>query len=141
MTAQNLPPVIRTAGFDNWLQPPLPARRFSPSRLIPLPLLPPPSLAERPDVAYSLVAVDFMSEGALHAALSRMAGTATSGLIRPLPLISHSMGTATAALRQMSQARHVGKVVVRAPAGDRQIKLAGRVIVTGEQCRCGQSGI
>ena len=83
-------------------------------------------------MAYSLVAVDFMSEAALHAALSRVAADAGSGAIRPLPLISHGLGSVGAALRQMSQARHVGKIVVRAPAGERELKPAGRVVVTGE---------
>ena len=72
--------------------------------------------AERPDVHYSLVAVDFMSEHALHAALSRVAGGVAAGALRPLPQVLHSLSAVQAALRQMSQARHVGKVVVRAPA-------------------------
>jgi NADPH:quinone reductase-like Zn-dependent oxidoreductase len=72
--------------------------------------------AERPDVHYSLVAVDFMSEHALHAALSRVAGGVSAGALRPLPQVLHSLSAVQAALRQMSQARHVGKVVVRAPA-------------------------
>ena len=63
---------------------------------------------------YSLVAVDFMSEHALHAALSRVAAAAGSGSIRPLPQVMHSLSAVVPALRQMSQARHVGKVVVRA---------------------------
>ena len=81
---------------------------------------------------YSLVAVDFMSEAALHAALSRVAAAAGMGAIRPLPLIAHSMGNVAAALRQRSQARHVGKIVVRVPEGARSIRPSGRVVVTGE---------
>jgi NADPH:quinone reductase-like Zn-dependent oxidoreductase len=72
--------------------------------------------AERPDVHYSLVAVDFMSEHALHAALSRVATGVAAGALRPLPQVLHSLSAVQTALRQMSQARHVGKVVVRAPA-------------------------
>ena len=86
---------------------------------------------------YSLVAVDFMSEAALHAALSRVAAAAGMGAIRPLPLIAHSMGSVAAALRQMSQARHVGKIVVRVPEGARSIRPAGRVVVTGEPTAAG----
>ena len=67
-------------------------------------------------MAYSLVAVDFMSEAALHMALARVARGAASGMLRPLPQVVHSLDRVQAALRQMSQARHVGKVVVRAPA-------------------------
>ena len=65
---------------------------------------------------FSLVAVDFMSEHALHAALSRVAAGVAAGALRPLPQVTHSLSAVQAALRQMSQARHVGKVVVRAPA-------------------------
>ena len=57
-----------------------------------------------------------MSEHALHAALSRVAGGVAAGALRPLPQVLHSLSAVQAALRQMSQARHVGKVVVRAPA-------------------------
>jgi NADPH:quinone reductase-like Zn-dependent oxidoreductase len=67
-------------------------------------------------VAYSLVAVDFMSEAALHAALSRVAAGVAAGSLRPLPQVAHNLADAQAALRQMGQARHVGKVVVRSPS-------------------------
>ena len=87
---------------------------------------------------YSLVAVDFMSEAALHSALTRVASLAGAGAIQPLPLISHGMGAVAAALRQMSQARHVGKVVVRAPTGGRPLKPPGRVLVTGGMGTLGQ---
>ena len=44
----------------------------------------------------------------------------------------HSLSAVQAALRQMSQARHVGKIVVRAPAGQTsQAAPAGTVLVTG----------
>ena len=67
-----------------------------------------------------------------------MAGGVAAGALRPLPLIAHDMGAVAAALRQMSQARHVGKVVVRAPAAGRRIQPAGRVIVTGGLGTLGQ---
>lgn len=73
-------------------------------------------ILERPDVAYSLLAVDFMSESALHAALSRVASGVARGQLRPLPQVAYGLPAVQAALRQMSQARHVGKIVVRAPA-------------------------
>ena len=51
--------------------------------------------------------------------------------LRPLPLIAHDMGAVAAALRQMSQARHVGKVVVRHPPAQAQEAMAGSWVVTG----------
>ena len=46
--------------------------------------------------------------------------------------VVHSLSAVQAALRQMSQARHVGKIVVRAPAGQAaQAAPAGTVLVTG----------
>ena len=86
-------------------------------------------------MVYSLVAVDFMSEAALFAAMSRVAAGVAAGGLKPLPLISNSMGAVAAALRQMSQARHVGKVVVRAPT---ELKPAGRIVLTGGLGTLGQ---
>jgi NADPH:quinone reductase-like Zn-dependent oxidoreductase/3-oxoacyl-(acyl-carrier-protein) synthase/acyl carrier protein len=90
---------------------------------------------ERPDVAYSLVAVDFMSEAALNAALTRVASAAAAGKLHPLPLVGHSLSAAASALRQMSQARHVGKIVVRSPALSSNSNSSGTddgfVLVTG----------
>ena len=62
--------------------------------------------------------------------MSRVVAGVASGTQRPLPQVAHSLEAAQAALRQMSQARHVGKVVVR-DAGMSQTQLAGRVAVTG----------
>jgi NADPH:quinone reductase-like Zn-dependent oxidoreductase len=70
--------------------------------------------AQRPDVAYSLLAVDFMPEAGLHAAMVRLSARLAAGVVRPLPGAVHDLRNAAAALRQLSQARHVGKVVVRA---------------------------
>ena len=41
---------------------------------------------------------------------------ARAGKIRPSRTVSHTIGAAASALRQLSQARHVGKVVVRSPS-------------------------
>ena len=93
---------------------------------------------ERPDVAYSLVAVDFMSEAALHVALTRVAGGAAAGALKPLPLAAHDLNQVGAALRQMSQARHVGKIVVRSAADQRSLKPRGAVLVSGGLGTLGQ---
>lgn len=63
---------------------------------------------------YSLVAVDFLPPPAVQSTLSRLAADLASGALRPLPRVVHSLAAVRAALRQMSQARHVGKIVVRA---------------------------
>ncbi len=90
---------------------------------------------------YSLVAVDFMSEDALHAALTRVARGMASGKLHPLPAVTHSLSSVQAALRQMSQARHVGKIVVRSPVLQQQPQQqqgCGPVVVTGGLGTLGQ---
>jgi acyl carrier protein len=71
--------------------------------------------AERPDVNYTLVAVDFLPDRAIQSALARLSFQLASGKLAPLPQVVHSLSATQAALRQMSQARHVGKIVVRVP--------------------------
>ena len=70
---------------------------------------------ERPDLSFGMVAVDFLPGPAVQRAMSRVAAGASSGALRPLPVAAHSLRNVSAALRQMSQARHVGKVVVSIP--------------------------
>ena len=67
---------------------------------------------DRPDIAFGYVAVDFLPEAALHVAMQRLSSRLATGMLRPLPSASHSIANVVSALRQMSQARHVGKVVV-----------------------------
>ena len=86
---------------------------------------------ERPDVTYSLLAVDFMSEEALHESLMRISAGISSQVLSPLPTISHSMGAIVSALRQMSQARHVGKIVVRPDPPLRYESSRGSAFITG----------
>jgi len=69
---------------------------------------------DRPDLHYSLLAVDFLPPSAVHSALTRAAQAVSSGSFCPLPQIMHSICSTDSALRQMSQARHVGKVVITA---------------------------
>ncbi len=73
--------------------------------------------AERPDMRYGLLAVDYMPAAVLHRGLTRVSAGLASGQLRPLPSATHTLTSVAAALRQMSQARHVGKVVVSASAG------------------------
>lgn len=66
-------------------------------------------------MSYNLIAVDFLPPSAVNASLGRLAAALSAGALQPLPVVVHDMSSTAAALRQMSQARHVGKVVVRTP--------------------------
>jgi NADPH:quinone reductase-like Zn-dependent oxidoreductase len=61
--------------------------------------------AQRPDVAYSLLAVDFLPDSEVQAALRAVAAGAACGALRPLPLVAHPLPAVAAALRQLSQVR------------------------------------
>ena len=65
-------------------------------------------------MSYSLVAVDFLLPPVINATLCNVAQQLSTGVLRPLRHISHSMGSVAAAFRRMIQASHVGKVVVTA---------------------------
>ena len=87
---------------------------------------------DRPDVSYSLLAVDFLPPSAVHSALTRAAQAVSTGSFCPLPQVTHALQDAQAALRQMTQARHVGKVVVRCtPSQHPASQSHGRWVVTG----------
>jgi NADPH:quinone reductase-like Zn-dependent oxidoreductase/3-oxoacyl-(acyl-carrier-protein) synthase len=68
--------------------------------------------AERPDVSYALLAVDFMPPGVLQQQLQQVSVALATGAAQPLRQVVHHMSHVRAALRQMAQTRHVGKVVV-----------------------------
>ena len=87
---------------------------------------------DRPDLYYSLLAVDFLPPSAVHSALTRAAQAVSSGSFCPLPQVTHGLQNVQAALRQMTQARHVGKVVVTCAPGQQPVSQAhGRWVVTG----------
>ena len=89
---------------------------------------------ERSDVSYQIVAVDFLSPAIQRQKLIWLTQELAAGRLRPLPRIAHGMSEAIAALRQMSQARHIGKVVVTRGAEDPAPSRRGvgrTVIVTG----------
>jgi NADPH:quinone reductase-like Zn-dependent oxidoreductase/acyl carrier protein len=88
---------------------------------------------ERPDVSFSLVAVDFLPPACVQPALCRLSSLLGSGLLAPLPMVKHTLGSVVAAFRQMSQARHVGKIVVAVPCLHSSVLKGGRasVLVTG----------
>jgi len=87
---------------------------------------------DRPDLHYSLLAVDFLLPSAVHSALTRAAQAVSSGSFCPLPQVTHGLQNVQAALRQMTQARHVGKVVVTCTPSQQPVSQAhGRWVVTG----------
>ena len=71
---------------------------------------------ERPDITYSLLAIDFFPPEALQASLSAVSTHLATLQQHPLPVITHPLAAAPTALRQMSQARHIGKMVVQSSA-------------------------
>jgi len=75
---------------------------------------------ERPDVLYSLLAVDFLPVSVINAALSEVSGQLAAGDVYPLRTVAHSMGNAASALRQMTQASHAGKVVAAVKSSNRE---------------------
>lgn len=66
---------------------------------------------ERPDVAFHTVAVDFMPPEIVGKGLWTIANMVSSGKIKTLPALSYGLGDVAAAMRQLSAARHIGKVV------------------------------
>ena len=68
---------------------------------------------DRPDVHYTLLALDFLPASTLQAGLLQLSSALAHGSLQPLPQAVHDMDNSHAALRQMSQAKHVGKIVIR----------------------------
>ena len=87
---------------------------------------------DRPDVSYSLLAVDFLPPSAVCSALTRAAQAGSTGSFCPLPQVMHNISSTDSALRQMSQARHVGKVVITATKPPQQdSNPSGSWLITG----------
>ena len=87
---------------------------------------------DRPDVHYSLLAVDFLPPSSLQSGLLKLSTFLAAGCLRPLPHAVHDSGNVHSALRQMSQARHVGKIVVRNGHQDSGLSTnKGLVMITG----------
>jgi NADPH:quinone reductase-like Zn-dependent oxidoreductase len=66
---------------------------------------------ERPDVNFTTVAVDFMPPSVINKGLRQISMLLPSGKISPPPLVDYNLGEAAQALRHLSAARHVGKIV------------------------------
>ena len=87
---------------------------------------------ERPDLHYSLLAVNFLPPSAVQTALTRAAQAVSSGSFCPLPQVMHRLSSTDSALRQISQARHVGKVIITNETASRPTQMqTGSCIITG----------
>jgi len=72
---------------------------------------------DRGDVSYHFLATDFLPVGANSLFnLQPLSQLLANGMIVPLPMLVHSMANTPHALRMLSQALHVGKIVVNAYA-------------------------
>lgn len=58
---------------------------------------------DRPDLQYSLLALDFMSEPALQALLSGLACNLAAGKIKPMRTTVHHIRSVATAFRQIAQ--------------------------------------
>ena len=86
--------------------------------------------AERCDVSFHLVAVDFLPPPVLGAAFDALVSTLSGGVVRALPSMSHTVGRTRQAFVVMARAQHVGKVVVQVPSVA-QVRVDGSWLVTG----------
>lgn len=85
---------------------------------------------ERPDVAYHFVAVDFLPKHVIQSSLQGIARGLSQGRLQPLPQVLHHASNAQSAFRQMSQARHVGKIVIQTAQHAQQAQQ-GLTVITG----------
>ncbi|OBF50269.1 polyketide synthase [Mycobacterium sp. 852002-50816_SCH5313054-b] len=60
-----------------------------------------------------------------------LAGLFDAGILKPLPVTTFDVRRARTALRYLSQARHIGKVVMTVPSGPGAGLAAGTVLITG----------
>ncbi|KAK9866522.1 hypothetical protein WJX84_008502 [Apatococcus fuscideae] len=91
---------------------------------------------ERSDIRSHLVAIDFWPPKTVGSHMRQLAVLFRQGKLKPLPPLTHPLSSAAAGLRQLSAARHVGKIVVQNPASSNAGGLApmsrkGRWVVTG----------
>ncbi len=86
---------------------------------------------DHPGVRYR--AFDLFEPGRprMHQYMLELAELFDAGVLRPLPVTTFDVRRAPAALRYLSQARHVGKVVMTLPFGPGGALGAGTVLITG----------
>jgi len=86
---------------------------------------------ERPDVCFSTVAVDFMPQSVINKGLVRVSALLLAGNIFPPPLVDYRLGDAAQALRHLSAARHVGKIVTSRTYRSRLSDTSGSWAIVG----------
>ena len=74
--------------------------------------------AMRPDVHYSLLAIDFVPPRIMGPMLARIARGLAWGSAKPLQALSYGLGSIAGAMRAMIQAQHTGKITIRCSAGE-----------------------
>src|SRR5208337_3352602 len=86
---------------------------------------------EHPGVRYR--AFDLFEPGRprMHQYMLELAALFDAGVLKPLPVTTFDVRRARAALRYLSQARHIGKVVMTLPSGPGGALGAGTVLITG----------
>src|SRR4029077_10173661 len=86
---------------------------------------------EYPGVRYR--AFDLFEPGRprMHQYMLDLAELFDAGVLRPLPVTTFDIRRAPAALRYLSHARHIGKVVMTLPFGPGGALGAGTVLITG----------
>jgi NADPH:quinone reductase-like Zn-dependent oxidoreductase len=86
---------------------------------------------ERPDVCFTTVAVDFMPPSVINRGLVQISTLLVNGKISPPPLVDYSLGDAAHALRHLSAARHVGKIVTSRTYRSRLPSISGSWAIVG----------
>ena len=81
--------------------------------------------AERPDVQYSLVAIDFLPPSVLNASMRQVASMLAGARVAPLQHLAYDFPDAIAAFRQFTHAQHIGKIVLRVPPPAETAQTAG----------------
>ncbi|MGN6337672.1 type I polyketide synthase [Mycobacterium sp.] len=86
---------------------------------------------EYPGVRYR--AFDLFEPGRprMHQWMQELAGLFDAGVLEPLPVTTFDVRRARTALRYLSQARHIGKVVMTLPSGPGAGLASGTVLITG----------
>ena len=85
---------------------------------------------ERADLSYNILAVDFLHHSKVQALLLSVSSSLASGVIHSLPVASFGLTNVSRALRYMSQARHVGKIVVTGDI-DCEAREVGKCVFLG----------
>ncbi len=74
--------------------------------------------ADRPDIAYEILALDGVMQSSperIQRLLADLADGMARGEVTPLPFEAYPLAEATSAFRRMQQARHIGKIMLQMP--------------------------